>query len=133
MRYMLDTNICIYLMNRKNQKLRKELEKHYDEGICISSITYSELMWGIENSQYQQTNRIRLLMLLSRIRIMDFSSRAGEEYGKLRFDLKRKGTPIGDFDTLIAGHAKALKCTLVTNNLKEFKRVKGLEVEDWSK
>lgn len=132
MTYMLDTNICIYAIKNKPQCIIDSLKAHTNDDICISSITYSELMHGVEKSKYVERNKIILSLFLSNIRIIDFDSKAGDEYGKIRVDLEQKGTLIGPFDMLIAAHAKANNYILVTNNTKEFERVDGLKIENWA-
>lgn len=131
MRYMLDTNICIYSIKHKPEQVFQRLQEHNPAEICISSITYAELVYGVEKSQQIEKNRIALMLLLARIEIVDFDSSAAEVYGKIRADLEKKGTPIGPLDMMIAGHAKSLDYTVVTNNIKEFKRIKGLKLENW--
>ena len=101
------------------------------EDVCISSITYSELSYGVEKSEQKDRNRLALTLMLSNIEILEFDSAAAEEYGNIRARLEKSGTPIGSLDMLIAAHAKASGCTLVTNNLKEFSRVEGLKAENW--
>lgn len=133
MKYMLDTNICIYVIKHKPTEAINNFLKHDPEDICISSITYGELMYGVEKSQAVERNRVALMLFLSSISILPFDNDAAEEYGKVRADLERKGTPIHPMDMLIAGHAKSKGVILVTNNTKEFFRVEGLEVEDWTK
>lgn len=131
MRYMLDTNICIYAIKNKPEKVLEHLKKHEPEDICISSITYSELVYGVEKSKSKEKNRLALILLLSNIEIMNYDTNASESYGKIRADLEDKGTPIGPLDTMIAAHAHSLNYTLVTNNTKEFKRIKNLKIENW--
>lgn len=101
--------------------------------MCISAITYGELMHGVEKSQAVERNRIALTLFLSSISILPFDYYAAEEYGKIRADLEHKGTPIGPMDMLIAGHARSERLILVTNNTREFLRVEGLDVVDWTK
>lgn len=132
MRYILDTNICIYAIKQKPVIVFKRLLEHKPEEICISSITYSELVYGVEKSQAKERNRIALILLLSRIDIVDYDTRAAESYGCIRAELERNGTPIGSMDTMIAAHAKSLNYVLVTNNTREFERVSGLQVENWA-
>ena len=132
MRYMLDTNICIYAIKNKPESVLRRLKEHDPAEICISSITYAELVHGVEKSQAREKNRLALALLLSRIEIIDFDDRAGECYGAIRADLERKGTPIGVMDMLIAGHALSLGYTIVTNNTREFERVNGLAIENWA-
>ena len=131
MRYMLDTNICIFIIKNKPESVLQRFLKQEPEEICISSITYAELVYGVEKSQAVERNRLALTLFLSPISILEFDSRAAQEYGRIRASLERKGTPIGPMDMLIAGHAKSLGLTLVTNNKKEFERVAGLNIEDW--
>ena len=132
MRYMLDTNICIYAIKHKPEQVFCRLQEHDPSEICISSVTYAELVHGVEKSKMVEKNRVALALLLSNIEIMNFDSLAAESYGKVRADLEKKGTPIGPLDMMIAGHAKSLGYTIVTNNIKEFKRVKDLKLENWT-
>lgn len=132
MRYMLDTNICIYAIKHKPEQVFMHLQEHDPIDICISSVTYAELVHGVEKSKAIEKNRVALTLLLSNIEIMNFDPLAADSYGKIRADLEKAGTPIGPLDMMIAGHAKALDYTLVTNNTKEFKRVKGLKLENWA-
>ena len=129
---MLDTNICIYAIKHKPKQVFIRLQEHDPEEICISSVTYAELVHGVEKSKSVEKNRVALALLLANIEIMNFDSLAAESYGKIRADLERAGTPIGPLDMMIAGHAKALGFTVVTNNTKEFERVTGLELENWA-
>lgn len=132
MRYMLDTNICIYaIKNRPAEVLKKLLEQDPDD-VCISSVTYAELMHGVEKSRARERNRLAISLFLSNIEIMDFDAKAAEEYGLVRAELERLGTPIGPMDTMIAGHARSLEYTLVTNNEREFRRVDNLDVVNWA-
>lgn len=132
MKYMLDTNICIYVIKHKPTAAVKNFLKHNPEELGISAVTYAELLHGVEKSQAVERNRMALMLFLSAISILEFDSYAAEEYGKIRADLERKGTPIGPMDLLIAGHARSKGLILVTNNTREFMRVEDLEVEDWT-
>ena len=132
MKYMLDTNICIYAIKHKPEKVFRKLRKTDPEDVCISSVTYAELVHGVEKSAAKERNRIALTLLLSNIEIMSFDTKAAEEYGKVRADLENRGEVIGPLDLMIAGHAKSLNCTLVTNNINEFQRVKGLKTANWA-
>lgn len=132
MKYMLDTNICIYTIKRKPNSVIQRFLAHDPEELCISAITYAELMHGVEKSQAAEKNRLALALFLSPITVLDFDSSAAEEYGRIRAELERRGTPISSMDMLIAGHAKSRNLTLVTNNVREFIRVEGLEVENWA-
>lgn len=132
MRYMLDTNICIYAIKHKPEQVLMRLQEHDSADICISSVTYAELVHGVEKSKAIEKNRVALALLLTNIEIMNFDSLAAESYGKIRADLEKAGTPIGSLDMMIAGHAKSLGYTVVTNNTKEFERVKELLIENWA-
>lgn len=131
-KYMLDTNICFFAIKHKPESLVNRIEQCIPGEICISSITFAELLHGVEKSRAVERNRLALLLFLSKITILDFDSEAADEYGKLRADLERKGTPIGPMDMLIAGHAKSEQLIVVTNNTREFKRISGLEIQDWT-
>ena len=133
MKYMLDTNICIYAIKHKPPEVIKNFLSHDPDDLCISSITYAELMHGVEKSMAIEKNRVAITMFLSPISILDFDVYAAEEYGRIRADLERKGTPIGPMDMLIAAHAKSEDLILVTNSTREFERVNDLTVEDWTK
>ena len=132
MRYMLDTNICVYAIKHKPEKVIRELKRHDPSDVCVSSVTYAELVHGIEKSAFVEKNRLALSMLLANIEILDFDVYAADCYGKIRADLEKKGTPIGPLDTMIAGHALSLGYTVVTNNVREFQRVSDLLIENWS-
>lgn len=132
MRYMLDTNICIYAIKHKPEQVFVRLQEHNPEDVCISSVTYAELVHGVEKSMAVEKNRLALTLLLSNIEIMSFDSLAAESYGEIRANLEKMGMPIGPLDMMIAGHAKSLGYTVVTNNTKEFERVKGVKLENWA-
>ena len=131
MKYMLDTNICIYIIKHQPENVIQRFMDHDPNDICISAITYAELSHGVEKSQAKEKNRIAITFFLSEIQIVPFDDLAAQVYGVIRADLQKKGTPIGPLDTLIAAHARALNLILVTNNTKEFSRVDGLKLEDW--
>lgn len=132
MRYMLDTNICIYAIKHKPEKVLEELQRHDPSDVCISAVTYAELIHGVEKSAAIEKNRLALSLLLANIEIFDFDAKAADCYGKIRAELEKKGSPIGPLDMMIAGHARSLEFTLVTNNMKEFSRVSGLRLENWA-
>ena len=129
---MLDTNICIYVIKHKPEKLFKKLQTIHPEDVCISSVTYAELVHGVEKSIAVEKNRLALSMLLANMEILDFDVDAADCYGKIRAGLEKKGTPIGPLDMMIAGHAQSLGYTIVTNNVKEFSRVAALKIENWA-
>ena len=131
MKYMLDTNICIYAIKQRPEQVFIRLQEYDPKEICISSVTYAELVHGVEKSQAIEKNRLALALLLANIEIVSFDSLAAESYGKIRADLEKAGTPIGPLDMMIAGHARSLGYTIVTNNTKEFQRVRDLKLENW--
>lgn len=131
MNYLLDTNICIYIIKKKPLAIFNKFRSFPLGTVGISSITLAELRYGIEKSSQVQKNKVALEQFLLPLEILDFNFAASVEYGKIRSILERNGTPIGPLDTLIAAHAKSEGLTLVTNNEKEFKRVDQLKVENW--
>ena len=132
MKYMIDTNICIYAIKHKPEKVFQKLQTIHPEDVCISSVTYAELVHGVEKSAAVEKNRLALSILLANMEILDFDVDAADYYGKIRADLEKKGTPIGPLDMMIAGHAQSLGYTVITNNMKEFSRVAALKIENWA-
>ena len=132
MRYMLDTNIIIYAKNARPEEVLRRFKKYKPEELCVSAITMAELEFGINNSSKPEQNRLALIMFLSNIEIIPFDVDAAKEYGIIRSNLKSKGVLIGANDMLFAAHAKSLGYTLVTNNTREFERVDGLLVDNWT-
>lgn len=128
---MLDTNICIYLINQRPAHVRLHFEQHPVGDIGISAITAGELAYGVAKSGSAR-NRAALETFLLPLEIAAFDERAMWRYAELRCALEAAGTPIGPLDTQIAAHALTLGCTLVTNNLREFDRVAGLALENWA-
>lgn len=131
MKYMLDTNICIYVIKHKPQEAIRRFLEHDPFDICVSAITYAEMMHGVEKSAAKERNRLACMAFMSAITVLGFNSRAAEEYGRIRAELETQGTPIGPMDMLIAAHAASENLVLVTNNTREFERVKGLMLENW--
>ena len=132
MKYMLDTNICIYLIKQKPEKVLRHFKDHLIGDIGISSITLAELRFGVEKSQQVQNNRQALEEFILPLEIADFDEKAAMIYGEVRAALEKAGTPVGSMDMLIGAHALSLDLTLVTNNVREFKQIKNLKVVDWS-
>ena len=127
---MLDTNICIYVINEGDESVRERFEEHAPE-ICISSITYAELCYGVVNSTHIERNTRELDVFRLDLEILPFGEDAGMHYAEIRRALRRRGTPIGANDLLLAAHARSLGAMLVTNNRSEFDRVPELRVENW--
>ncbi len=133
MKFMLDTNICIYMIKQKPVKVLKRFTQYSPGDILISSVTIAELRYGVEKSLYVQQNHDALSGFIVPLEIAVFDEKAAEEYGKVRAQLEKKGQPIGSMDMLIGAHALSLGVALVTNNTKEFRRINGLKVENWTK
>jgi tRNA(fMet)-specific endonuclease VapC len=129
---MLDTNICIYIIKKKTEKIVKTLQQKKEAGLSVSSITLAELEYANENSMYREKNKIALLEFLTILEIKRFDEKAAQEYGRVKKELKDKKRLIGPFDMLIGAHAKSLNMILVTNNTKEFERITGLKIENWA-
>lgn len=128
---LLDTNICIYIMNNRPEAVRDKFIQYKLSDMAISSITLFELYAGAHKSAQAAENITRLEQFASLIDVLPFNALAAQKAGWLRHHLRSQGTPISDMDTLIAAHALALQLTLVTNNEKEFLRVPELSVENW--
>ncbi len=131
MRYLLDTNICIYLIKKKPLKVLEKLRTLAIADVGISAITLAELEFGVAKSSKPQQNNEALQSFVAPLEILPFDDRAACRYGEIRAYLEKKGQPIGSLDMLIAAHSSSLALTLVTNNLREFKKVPGLTVESW--
>lgn len=132
MKYMLDTNICIFTIKKDMNVLSKLKNIDFKE-ICISSITLSELEYGAAKSMYYEKNKKALQDFIYYFSVLPFDSDAAYEYGKIRAALEKKGSPIGCMDMLIASYAKSQNLTLVTNNTREFSKINHLKLEDWKK
>lgn len=132
LKYMLDTNICIFTIKNKPQEVREAFNRFYGQ-MCICSITLMELIYGAEKSSNPEKNLAIIESFAARLEVLHFGSEAAAHSGQVRAELARKGTPIGPYDIMIAGHARSLGLTVVTNNLREFERVAGIRVEDWTR
>lgn len=130
LKYMLDTNIVIYVIKRRPMEVLDTFNK-YSGQMCISSITLGELLHGVEKSEDPSRNMRKVEDFVSRLEVVDYGNAAAAHYGEIRANLEKKGTPIGVNDVHIAGHARSLALTLVTNNLREFERVEGLRLTNW--
>lgn len=132
MKILLDTDICIYAINQKQPEILARVRDFLIGEVGVSSVTYAELRFGVENSTRVDENSERLERFLLPLEIVPFEAEAGRHYGRVRTELKRAGCSIGPNDLLIAAHALSLNTTLVTNNIHEFCRVAGLRVEQWN-
>jgi tRNA(fMet)-specific endonuclease VapC len=133
---LLDTNTCIYLLTGNHPDYQRNILVHLDalprnERPLISSVVLSELQYGVRKSRWRKANQALLDEFMLDFNISDYGANAAVQYGELRTDLEKRGQTIGPMDMMIAAHALVLDATLVTHNTREFKRVKGLRLEDW--
>jgi tRNA(fMet)-specific endonuclease VapC len=131
MKYLLDTNTCIYIINKKPSTVLKKIRTKQPENVGISAITIAELEYGVQRSKFPDRNRIALMQFLLPFSIIEFDQSAAAHYGIIRASLETLGRPIGAMDLLLAAQARAQELVLVTNNEKEFRRVGGLRIENW--
>lgn len=131
--YLIDTNICIYVMNKRPVDVIKRFKQFNPGEIGISTITVSELQYGVAKSTHRKENQHRLDEFLAPLEILVYDEIAARTYGDIRFQLEQRGKLIGPLDLLIAAHALSQNLIMVTNNDREFKRIKNLEVENWTK
>jgi tRNA(fMet)-specific endonuclease VapC len=129
-KYMLDTNICIYTIKNRPERVREAFVRHQDQ-MCVSVVTAMELIFGAEKSSIPEKNIGVVESFLSRLVVADYGLHAAEHTGQLRAELQKQGELIGPYDQMIAGHARSLGLIVVTNNQKEFERVSGLRTEKW--
>jgi len=131
MHYLLDTNICIYLIKKRPPEVLEKFRQHSPEDVAISTITLFELEYGAQKSQHVQRTQNALARFILPLTLLDIDPPAAVEAAVIRAKLERKGTPIGPYDLLIAGLARSRNVTLVTNNTGEFDRIDGLRLENW--
>lgn len=131
LKYLLDTNICIYIAKQKPLHILSKFEELIIGEACMSTITYGELYYGAQKSNHSKKNTTLLEELASLIPPLPIPTEAGKHYGQIRSELERIGMPIGNNDLWIAAHAISLDVILVTNNIKEFKRISHLTLENW--
>lgn len=130
MKYMLDTNICIFTIKNKPEHVREAFNRHHGQ-LCVSSVSLMELIYGAERSASPERNLAVVEGFAARLEVLSYDEIAATHTGQLRAELARNRTPIGPYDQLIAGHARSRGLIVVTNNRREFDRVAGLRVEDW--
>lgn len=131
MKYLLDTNICIYLIKQKPPKVVERLQKVGVNEIGISVITLAELEYGVAKSNFPERNKLALIQFLAPFEILPFSENAASVYGRVRSALEKTGQIIGPYDLLIGAQALSERLILVTNNEREFRRIEGLTIENW--
>ena len=132
MRFMLDTNTCVDLIRRRDDRILRRLQLLGPGDLCVSAVTLSELEYGAAKSADPERNRLALAKFMTPIDVAPYDDAAACAYGRVRAELERSGTPIGPLDTMIAAHALSLGLTVVTDNEREFRRVPGLKVENWT-
>jgi tRNA(fMet)-specific endonuclease VapC len=130
LKWMLDTNICIFTIKNKPQAVRQAFNQRAGQ-LCVSTVTAMELIYGAEKSSMPSRNLPEVEGFLARLDVLDYDRAAAANTGQLRSELARAGTPVGPYDAMIAGHARSQGLVLVTNNTREFSRVDGLRLEDW--
>lgn len=130
--YMLDTDTCSYIIRERPIGVLERFRKLAMEQICISSVTYAELLYGVARSSSKRINRPIVDDFVRHLDVIDWDTAAAEQYGQIRADLEARGEPVGAMDMMIAAHAKSIKAVLVTNNEKHFARIKGLKIENWA-
>jgi len=131
MHYLLDTNICIYLIKKRPPEVLERFRQHLPQDVAISTITLFELQYGAEKSQYPQRSRGALAKFLLPLNLINIDRSSAIEAAIIRAQLEIKGMPIGPYDLLIAGLARSQDMTLVTNNIRQFQRVVNLHLENW--
>ncbi len=129
-RYMLDTDICIYTIKNRPLELRDRFNQEAAH-ICMSAVTLAELMFGAEKSSQTERNLSVVENFSARMPVLPFGEKASAHFGEIRAVLERKGESIGPYDLMIAGHARSEGLVVVSNNIKEFSRVEGLRIENW--
>lgn len=131
MKYLLDNNVCIDYLTGRHPTVVSRVKESSPEDLCLSSLVVAELRYGADKSARRRHNHQLLDTLVSEIPIKDFDTHAATACGKLRANLEKKGVTVGANDMLIGAHALSLGLVLVSDNLREFRRVKGLQVESW--
>lgn len=132
MKYLLDTDVCIYLINKRPSSVLEKLRACQAGDVGVSAVTVAELRYGASKSQRARQNHEALDLFLAPLEMVAFDEGAAVTCGDIRAQLEKTGDPIGPLDMLIAGQAKSLNVVLVTNNVREFRKVKGLKIEAWS-
>ncbi len=132
LRYMLDTDICSYVMKRSHDPVLRRLQSVPVSDVCVSVVAKSELLYGVEVSPRRQQDEAALNAFLNYVEVLDFPDAASSHYAQIRAQLKKSGKMIGANDLFIAAHARSLGLTLVTHNSQEFRRVHRLTIEDWT-
>ena len=131
-RYMLDTDMCSHIIKEHPESVRQRFKTLAMEQLCVSVVTYAELIYGVERSSSKRINRPIIEDFVRHLDVMNWDTEAADQYGVIRAELEAAGTPIGAMDMMIAAHAKSIKAVLVTNNQKHFTKVKRLKIDNWA-
>jgi len=131
-RYMLDTDMCSHIIKEHPESVRQRFQTLAMEQLCVSVVTYAELIYGVERSSSRRINRPIIEDFVRHLDVMNWDTEAADQYGVIRAELEAAGTPIGAMDMMIAAHAKSIKAVLVTNNQKHFTKVKRLKIDNWA-
>lgn len=131
MKYLLDTNVCVDYLNGRHPAVARAIQRCSPDDLCVSSVAVGELRYGAEKSVHRQRNHARLDVFLAEVPCVDFDHNAASVYGRVRAALEKRGALIGPYDLQIAAHALALGLVLVSDNVREFRRVRTLKVENW--
>ncbi|MEQ9107749.1 MAG: tRNA(fMet)-specific endonuclease VapC [Limnobacter sp.] len=130
LKYMLDTDICIYAIKNQPAEVKRAFENHYGQ-FCISAVTAMELVFGAEKSSNVERNLTVIEGFIARLDVLDYGKAAATQTAQIKAELAKKGSPIGAYDVMLAGHARCQGLIMVTNNLREFSKVSGLRSESW--
>ena len=130
LKYMLDTNIIIYIIKNRPAQVKARFKQHREQ-MCIASVTLGELVFGAEHSQQVERNLLDIEAMIARLEVLSFDNKAAYHFGQIRAALYSIGQSIGPYDMMIAGQARASGLIMVTNNVKEFELVEGLQIENW--
>lgn len=131
MKYLLDTNVCVDYLTRRYASVVERIQASAPEDLCLSSVVIAELRYGADKSQRNLENHRKIDVLVNELVCVEFDAEAAAAFGRLRWQLEQRGEPIGPYDLMIAAHAVSLDLILVSDNLREFRRVTGLAVENW--
>jgi len=130
LKYMLDTDMCIFTITRKPAHIKRMFNTHIGQ-LCISAVTWGELICGAEKSEQVENNLATLDGFAARLEVLPFDKQASRQFGQVKAELELQGQKIGSYDTMIAGHARSQGLIVVTNNVREFKRVEGVRIVNW--
>jgi tRNA(fMet)-specific endonuclease VapC len=130
--YMLDTDTCAFILRRSSEVLLDRIQAVPLQQQCMSVVTLAELLYGVQLSSRKKANREAVDLLVRHVNVLEWTKEAADHYAEIRADLKKKGQQLGANDLLIAAHARSLGAVIVTNNTKDFRRVKGLKLENWT-